>query len=328
MNKFKCLGTLTLEQKKPIWKNKISGSQIWAIINTPLKIFNDKKDVEHIFDPNSNEIIRERMEAGNYQEKFILQEAIYRGKLPKDTKVDKNTYQSTIYDLRTANIDAYIGKDINNVEWIVEIKNTTEENIKALLERYVPQLLYYVWFFNAKKGGIFIFRINGWKLVKVELKLEDYQNYIEGIMTFIEQFEDCLINNLSPDLDDNYNEVKFFKLDNSEKSILIKQLIEKQTQEKQLKKELQTLKEQVLDFMELNTGYFDTNNNRKLVKVINERKGNIDYQAALVAMAEKYGESVEVWMEKYRKENIKNPIIKITNISNKDLENYELKGDK
>lgn len=111
-----------------------------------------------------------------------------------DFKIDKNPYYSEEDDRLVANIDGYLGKDINHIDYILEVKNTDQSitskrpgkgvidtytnqikvlqdvDIDTMLRRYISQMIFYNYFFNVKKGSVFLLQFKGWKLVAIEVK--------------------------------------------------------------------------------------------------------------------------------------------------------------
>ncbi len=164
INKFKSLGELTYEEKKVYWKSSLSGSVVKRVITEPLTLLKERwgflKPVEPGFDPtsskHSNEWVQAIMKRGTYFEDSIIRMGV-DDKLIPETKIDKRTFQSTINDRFTANIDGLIGEDINNVKNIVEVKYTTTKDKTDLIQRYIYQMMFYMWFFNVKEGCYFLF---------------------------------------------------------------------------------------------------------------------------------------------------------------------------
>ncbi len=163
MNKFKALGELTYEEKKKYWETTLSGSVIKRVITEPIlllrerwgiqdkvEIGNDPKNTQH-----TNDWIKAIMKRGTYFENNIIEMAIDDKVIPK-AEIDKRTFQSLINKRFTANIDGFIGKDIDNIDSIVEVKYSTTKDLNTLIQRYIYQMLFYMWFFNVKNGCYFL----------------------------------------------------------------------------------------------------------------------------------------------------------------------------
>lgn len=278
---FKTLGMLSDEQKKDIWKNKISGSQIKRIVTEPDIVWQEKKGVIEPFNPGINPIIADKMWMGNFQEDNIIKMAMVKYGL--DIKIDKDTFQSDDYPLRTANIDGYIGTDINNIDYIIECKNTTTENVAELVERYKYQLKYYTSFFNAKKGGIFLFLVNGWQLIKYELpaNIQDMEE-IENILL---DFEEAMLMDMMPEpIEEEKVEVESIG-EEHQLTEKIKLLLEAKDQISIWSETEQRLKEEILLYKD---GKFKINSDfGNLNKIEATKGGRVDYKALAYSLMDR-----------------------------------------
>lgn len=152
-SKFKpfSIGETTEEQKKYIWANFLSGSQIKNFINHFDKAFINKLEgkTEDIFAGKSKpELVnlKKALYRGTQREDHILHKAnIEYGEM---YLIDKDTFQSETYPLITTNIDGY--KD--DFDIIVEIKSSAIKNIDALINTtYKYQLLLYGVMYDSKE---------------------------------------------------------------------------------------------------------------------------------------------------------------------------------
>ncbi len=162
-NQFKSLGELTYEEKKKYWQSSLSGSVIKRVMEEPITLLQERwgflKPIPPGEDPNvskhSNDWVKAVMKRGTYFEDSIIRMGV-DDKLIPETKIDKRTFQSTINKRFTANIDGLIGEDINNVINIVEVKYSTTKNLNTLIQRYIYQMLFYMYFFNVEEGCYFL----------------------------------------------------------------------------------------------------------------------------------------------------------------------------
>lgn len=278
---YRSLGMLTDEQKQYIWKNQISGSQIKRIVTEPDIVWQEKKGIIEPFNPGINPIVKEKMDMGNFMEDNIIE--LGRRKYGYDIKIDKHTFQSNEYPLRTANIDGYIGEDIHNIDYIIECKNTSVENIAELVERYKYQLQYYISFFGAKKGGIFLFLINGWQLVQVKVPAE--LDKIEEIETILLNFEEALIMDEMPEPKEA-EKVEVVEA-TEEISDKIKQLMEAKDQIETWSMIEQRLKEELLLIQD---GKFKVQSDfGNLNKIEATKGGRVDYKMLAYSLCDRLG---------------------------------------
>ncbi len=162
-NEFKSLGELKYEEKKKYWNSTISGSIAKRVMEEPITLLRERWGlIEPVVpgeDPSvpdhTNEWTKAVMKRGTYFEDTIIRMGVDDERIP-ETKIDKRTFRSTINKNFTANIDGLVGKDINNIDDIVEVKYSTTQNINALIQRYIYQMIFYMWFFDVKGGCYFL----------------------------------------------------------------------------------------------------------------------------------------------------------------------------
>ncbi len=184
---FKPIGNLSQSDKNLYWHACISGSQIGRVINEPKRLLYEKwgliqKSIpgQHQFElpPGSPEKVPENLEKffpktllehmnitnewtrnlllrGKYYEDPIIKMGV-KLKLIPPANVDKRSFQNIEQPRFTANIDGFVGKDINNIDELIEVKFTTSADLKEVQRRYIWQIRFYLWFFNVKKGCNFL----------------------------------------------------------------------------------------------------------------------------------------------------------------------------
>ncbi len=183
---IKSLGILTYEQKKEYWKSHISGSQIKRIIDEPIAFLNEKwgltPEIIPGEDPNAtesfNSYVKMRINEGRALEDVIIK--ICQGKYENipEMKILKDTFivEGKRY---SANIDGYIGKDRDNIESIVEVKDSTVNDYNKIIERYIYQIMFYMWFFNAKSCWFLVRQTtNKWITTKTFKFQKPYTEYL------------------------------------------------------------------------------------------------------------------------------------------------------
>lgn len=143
----------TDEQLQEQHRLYISGSQVGEILNRPWdnlrRVFGEEPiDNPYRFSKNSEE----NMLNGILQEPYILAMGEERYTLLSNVKTDKATYK--LKDLPfTFNLDAYIGKDINHVETIIEIKSTSDKDLSnAKKKGWLDQMKFYCLCTGARKA--------------------------------------------------------------------------------------------------------------------------------------------------------------------------------
>lgn len=289
MNKFKSLGDISLEDKKVIWRDQLSGSQIKDLITNPLELYGVKKG--HIEKPDLNSIpgLANRLAMGNYMEPIIIK--AYEEFHNLEVKTTKETFQSESDEFLTANIDGYIGEDINNIDYIVEVKNTKVQNVDELIARYLPQLDYYMMFFNVNIGGKFFFFTDGWdtKLVTIERSLEREAS----LQITIETFKEQLATNTPP------NEF------GEEEAIKINGLESKVERFQEVKGLIKTLKKEESEIKTIIDTEFDGNLgiaegiNYQVKRIAINKKGTTNYKAIAYELAEKHSEDILMLEERH-----------------------------
>lgn len=164
-NKFKPVGPkeLTRKEREVFWNGHfVSGSMIKRIMHEPIQLWKEKHKLTPATipgeDPNvrphTNEWTKAVMQRGTYFEDGIVNMANDTLDIPH-INIDKRTFQGE-NNVYTANIDGYIGRDINDIDDIVEVKYTSTTKLNNLLQRYIYQIMFYMWFFNVKKGTQFL----------------------------------------------------------------------------------------------------------------------------------------------------------------------------
>ena len=320
MNKFKTLGEIPYEDKKDIWANKMSGSQVKRVFTDLENLYKEKVGEKEPVNLNNIPGLAERLEMGNFMEPVIIKRAMEVHGL--DIKIDKSTFESTNDEWFTANIDGYIGKDINNVEEIIEVKNTTVEDNAKLLDSYKYQIAYYMWFFNAKRAKLIALR-NGFELVVINVdrnetfekqmleKLEEFKMNVDlGLAPSVQTESEIKENGKNVVISDEESLEKlnketlesFEKLSevNNQLSVLKK---EKTSLEKVIKKDLEEYNKVEINY----NGYIFQKN------VIN-RKGSVDYNKLLAELGAKYDFDYLAEVEKFRKPQTKSISLKVKEV--------------
>lgn len=151
------LGILTLEEKKELWQKNLSGHQIKSLYNDFdfYQLWRVKKG--EIQNPELDPKSRLKADFGILAEDIILKHIKKNQPLSfkiEDIKVDKNTYRFN--DFEIGNIDGYLGDNINDIDWIIEIKmsNMSKSEIESW---YKSQCMFYASRFNAKYGCILVY---------------------------------------------------------------------------------------------------------------------------------------------------------------------------
>ena len=144
----------TNEQLKQLHKQYISGSQVNEILNRPWDNLRMLFDEPKLDDPYAHIADRDiALARGKLMESYIFEMAkqAFPNEL-QDMQTDKHTYH--IQDTPFAfNIDGYIGKDINNVEAVVEIKTTRERDALKMLDKgWIDQMKFYCMCLNTTKA--------------------------------------------------------------------------------------------------------------------------------------------------------------------------------
>ncbi len=155
--KITTLGLLSLEDKKKYWKSHISGSQVRRIISEPITFLKEKWGLIKTFDPGKdpeqtesfNNYVKMRIKEGRYLEDTIINICQKEHKYLPPIKILKDTFimEGGKY---SANIDGFIGESFENIESIVEVKDSTVKNFNDIIDRYIYQMMFYMWFFNSK----------------------------------------------------------------------------------------------------------------------------------------------------------------------------------
>lgn len=296
MNKMKSLGILTQEQKEDIWKNKMSGSQVKRIFSDAKNLWLEKTGEKEIVDLSKTKA-QKFLQAGTYMEEHIIEMAKLSFDDLKDIKVTKETFASEEDDYFTANIDGYIGNDINNVDYIIEIKNTTCTSDTELLERYEKQIRYYSAMFNAEYGAYLVAFINGNELRKLFIE-RDREKELE-IFTAINGFRDAVEMGLPP-LEEKIADIVIDEaVDglNDEMSQTIAKYNNLKEQEKEIKDQLSGLKTYIDSIynetakITLTTGYG--------INKIAQNKKTIDKDAIIHHLIEKHNEDLTKLLDEY-----------------------------
>lgn len=296
MNKMKSLGILTQEQKEDIWKNKMSGSQVKRIFSDAKNLWLEKTGEKEIVDLSKTKA-QKFLQAGTYMEEHIVEMAKLSFDDLKDIKVTKETFVEEGDGYYTANIDGYIGNDINNVDYIIEIKNTTCTSDTELLERYETQIRYYSSLFGAEKGAYLIAFVNGNELRKIFIErdldkefeiftaINGFRDAVEmGLPPLEEKIADIVIDEAVDGLDSNISEV-------------IEEYNQTKEQEKGIKSKLAILKGFIDNTFEtsakvtLGSGYG--------INKIAQNKKTIDKDAIIHHLIEKHNEDLTKLLDEY-----------------------------
>lgn len=299
-NMFHTLGQLTHEQKQNIWTNKMSGSQVKRVFNDAYNLWMEKTGQAEAIDLSKTGA-KEALEMGNIMEDVILNRAIeVHG---WDIKVDKDTFESNVNPWFTANIDGYIGADINNVETIIEIKNTTCDDPNELLNRYYLQVAYYMWFFNAKDAKL-VYLVNGQKLKFIPI-IRDMEFEKEMIAT-LESFRDSIVLGMSPAIPESEEEAeKILTLEEENVEFEVKTNFERLAEVRAQLKELKETEEAILEGLKNKFSDYKkvTFQSGVMVyeKTTTQRAGNVDYPALLLYLAGQYNFDFKGMQESFRK---------------------------
>lgn len=300
MNKMKSLGILNQEQKQEIWREKMSGSQVKRIFSDAKNLFLEKTGEKEIVDLSKTRA-QKYLQAGTYMEGHILEMTKLSFDDLKDIKVTKETYEYADDTYLTANIDGFIGEDINNVDYIIEIKNTTCTSDTELLERYEKQIRYYSNLFDAKEGAYLIAFVNGNELRKIFIARDETKEL--EIINAISDFRNAVSMGLMP-LEASVAEVEIDEsVDGLEDNMATS--IEKYTalkeQEKEIKAEVAGIKKYIDSIYEgtakitLTSGYG--------INKISQNKKTVDKDAIIHHLIEKYNEDLPSLLEKYTKQS-------------------------
>lgn len=324
MNNFKTLGETTLEQKQDIWTNRMSGSQVKRVFSDALNLYKEKIGEKEPIDLSKTKVA-ERLEMGNIMEPIIVERA--KDIFGLDIKVDKDTFESTDDEWFTANIDGYIGTDINNISEIIEIKNTTETNNEKLVSRYRLQIAYYMWFFNAKSAKLIALK-NGHELEAIHIARDE--EFELEMLNKLHNFKDAIVLGIPPttqtkeeieekgrNIELTEETIKVEMKDSQEILNTFEELKEVNGEIKELKDKKETYekilkKSSLMDFNKVEV----TSGINKYQKLVSERKGAVDYGKMLAALGAKYGFDYLAELEKYRKKGSTTITFKITEVKN------------
>lgn len=282
-NKMRSLGILSQEEKEQIWGNRMSGSQAARVVNDEINIFDEFMGTKEPIDLSKVEKIQERLEMGNFMEPVIIQRAKEKLEQFKDIKITKETYELEDDDFFTANIDGYIGEDINNVDAIIEIKNTTVEDMSVLIDRYKHQIRYYSKLFDAKDGAYLIALVNGHRLEVVHFprnkELED------ELFLNINNFRTSLELNIRPS--EVGKEPDLLEEVTQEDAELFEEYDELKFQEKELKKQIKEVDKKIRESKPNN---FVFEGERTIFTMKTDVSNVIDKEAIIKHLVEKHNE--------------------------------------
>ena len=300
-NKFKALGELDESQQKKLWDTTLSGSQIGRIFTEPEILVKEKLGLKEPIDLSKIYGVQEKLHYGTILEDFIIKEAIERSKpdnqfyeksyeVFKEAQFDKTTFQSTNFLNRTANIDGYIGKSIDDMDYIIEVKNSVRE-IEDLFKTYQWQIRYYMWFFNVKKGAYLLYFKSGCKLEKYYIK-RDME--IETFMLDkIAEIEENIKNKTIPAV--KFENEKKLKISNLEVQAVVKNFIKYKQLEAYYKKQktAQSLSiDEIMSQIEFDKKAYIYMPNIAIEATKITRKGSVNWREIAETLASKHGEDI------------------------------------
>lgn len=173
------LGVLDHEEKEAYWSSTLSGSKMISLLRDPFNLLMNYLDKNQIV---FTEQQQEKMRAGTDLEEYVRQRWVER--YSPNPSIIGDTIKSTFtkkfegYEF-TANIDG----------WLLEIKCSEEIDIEKVAKFYMPQIQYYMWFFDVDLWHLALFS-NGWELqTKVIQRDNDYiGNMVDLMLQFMEAY--------------------------------------------------------------------------------------------------------------------------------------------
>lgn len=128
---------------KQLWKNRITGPQVKRVFFNERNIWEEKYRGLNI-DLKEFKLRQEFSDS-------ILKDVFKKAKI--DGKVNKETFENTIDDFCMANIEGYVGEDIQSIEQAIIVRKHDFEEINL-------EAVYYMWFFSVEKVKLIIVKDN------------------------------------------------------------------------------------------------------------------------------------------------------------------------
>lgn len=290
---IKLLGNLTKEQKEQTWKESISGSQAWMLINEPYNLIRDKLGIERIHPSKYDFLNSERMKLigdnakaqGTFYEPMVMEEL--KQHEPNYSYVDW-TFEKLNEEFSpmrvTATPDFF---DLTN-PYQVELEfskfgdikcSTSAHNAEEMSKRYYWQLLHNAYVLNCLESELVAKNeitkpIERYKFTFTPEQLKEYENYL------IEFCKNVREGNVEA-YDSMYQPVKLTKdiekdtlIANEEQTIKLETLLAKQEELKALEEEVKALQAEWKQNFENAMIVF---NDRVFTITTTERAGSVDY---------------------------------------------------
>lgn len=308
---IKSLGVLSKEQKQEIWKNKMSGSQVKRVKSDTRNLFLEKTGQKEIKDLGAIAKVAHYLDAGNYMEPVIIDMVRNLRDDLKDIKTTKETFVDANDDWYTANIDGYIGEDINNIDYIIEIKNTTEESNEGILAKYEGQVRYYSKIMDAKKGAFLIALVRGHDLRIIPLMRDEELE--TKMFDEIESFRQNVELGIEPELE----EMSKIKLDDDAGDKISRK--ETFIELAKIKEEISGLKDREKELVDSLKSTYDEDfeirlDGFKFTKSTTQRKGSIDNNKLIAHLACLAGVDYANVVELFRKPSIETTQLRVTEV--------------
>ncbi len=307
------LRELTQEQKEATWKETISGSQAWMLVNEPYNLLRDKLGVERIhkskydfldkskkgkaisnnamhqgtmFEPVIANIIKDEIDNNFIYENHTLQLHLF---MDNGNKLDMCKITSTP--------DLYIkGEKGNTYKLIADIKcSTSAANEEVMMERYYYQALHNCYVTNCKDFVFFCKNEITGPLYTYQLSFtdEDFEQWEQKILEF---FTNLIMQNETA-YDNLYVEQKTSKTKDIElkepiirdadvnEAAVLENLILLKQQQAEIKSQIEAIEKVYKDnFDDITINFNGKTFNQKASVVV----GNIDYATAMKEISTKY----------------------------------------
>lgn len=140
---FRSLGAVSEEQWNSFEKNRITGPQV-------KRVFLDEKNLWEEKYMGLDTDLKEFKLRQEFSDSF-LKDVFKKAKI--DGKINKETFENTIDDFYIANIEGYVGDDIQSIEQVIIVRKRNFEEINL-------EAAYYMWFFSVKKVKLIIAKDN------------------------------------------------------------------------------------------------------------------------------------------------------------------------
>lgn len=224
--------------RNKIWSDlNLSGSKFKEWVMDPAEFVENKPK-------EFTEFVKKKMESGRLLEPVIFELANSRLGEFYEFEQDKRTFESLDFpDKIFANVDGFATNKETGEKLIVEIKNTTNNDIENMVETYYFQLLFYAWFFNIKKV-LFINFVNGWDLKSIIVEFTDAE--FEKVWNSAQEFVNFFFTNQLPTAQDKKD---FNQVDDEKLTQAINNYLEINEKTKLLNNELKRHKEIIKTYM-------------------------------------------------------------------------------